>query len=445
MPLRNHTLYFCWGVGSLGTTAMIAAITFLGLYYLIEVLGLTPAVAGIVVFVGKALDFVAYPAMGAISDRTRSPWGRRRPYLLAGAVACGLAFILVFSLPLLPSLLLRSALAVGALAFYALALVIFFVPYMAQPADLIADPRARNSIMAYRSAFLMIGTLVGSALTTTLVGRFGGGADGYRGMSLIVGPLIALSMLVVFFGTAGAPNLVATASRPSIGSLRSIGDSRPFLVLTIINFLQFLGMAAGSGVILFYVTLVLKRPPQWLGLYGAAIIATSLAMMPLWLYVAARWGKPRTFGVAITGYTFVLMTWLLGAAQEPMGVFVLRAIGIGMFSGGLLVSSQSMVLDAIADDRRRSGIPREAMLMSLYALSEKIAGALGPLVVGFILSFTGFEAHPAPGMAMATTARLGLDVAMAWIMVFMTVASLGLLRLYRPAPEPSLSLTRAGL
>lgn len=433
MPLRNHPLYLCWGLGSLGTTAMIAAISFLGLYYLVEILGLAPAMAGAVVFVGKALDFVAYPVMGAISDRTRSRWGRRRPYLLLGAIGCGLAFVGVFSLPVLPSIALRSALAVGALSFYALALVIFFVPYMAQPADMLSDPRARNSIMAYRAGFLMLGTLVGSALTTLLVGHFGGGAAGYRGMSAVVGAIIGGSMLVTFFGTAGASAVATAPAVLSFRSLRSIADSRSFLLLTLINFLQFLGMAAGSAVILFYVTLILKRPSDWLGLYGGVIIATSLAMMPVWLFVAGRFGKPRTFAAAITGYTLVLVTWLLGSAHESVAQFALRAVGIGMFSGGLLVSSQSMVLDAIAEDRRRTGVQREAILMSLYALSEKVAGAMGPLLVGVILSATGFDPHPGPGATIAGGARVGLDIAMAWIMVAMTLVSLGLLRGYREA------------
>jgi GPH family glycoside/pentoside/hexuronide:cation symporter len=164
------------------------------------------------------------------------------------------------------------------------------------------------------------------------------------------------------------------------------------------------------------------------------IIATSIVLMPVWLFIARRLGKPRTFGAALTGYTLVMSSWLLGSDHESVPMFIVRAVGVGMFSGGLLISSQSMVLDAIAADRRRSGISREAMLMALYALSEKVAGAIGPLLVGLILSTFGFQPHQAANERLSSSAHLGLEIALVWMMVAVTIACLGLLRRYREVP-----------
>ena len=428
----RNILFLTWGIGSLGTTAMIASISFIALYYLIQVVGLSPALAGTVIFVGKAIDFVIYPLMGVVTDRTRSRWGRRRPYLQCGAIACALTFVMLYAIPPLPSSFATAAYAAVALALYAVALAVFFVPYMAQPADMTSEPRERNAIMAFRSLFLMIGTLVGSALIAMLVERFGGGRNGYRAMAFIVGAVILVSLITAFIGTASLPDHPAPISDPGfVRRLRSVWKSKAFVILVGIQFLQFVGTATGSAVILFFVTLVMHKSGDWLAIYGVAIIATAALTMRPWMTLIGGVGKKHAYRIAIVGYAVAMCTWLAAGPGESQTIFILRAALVGISAAGLLICGQSMVLDAVHEDSLQNAEGREGTLMALYAFGEKVAGALGPLVAGLLLAAYGFDPKAAAAGTINADTRLALEIGLVWIMVAVSAIIVGLLQYYR--------------
>ncbi len=90
-----------WGVGSLGSATLINGVTFLGLFYFTRILGMSPALAGGLLFAAKLFDIVTDPLMGVVSDRSNTRWGRRRPWLLAAALVSPAAFVMIFSAPAL--------------------------------------------------------------------------------------------------------------------------------------------------------------------------------------------------------------------------------------------------------------------------------------------------------------------------------------------------------
>ncbi len=408
---------------------MISSITFIALFYLVEVVGLAPALAGTVLFVSKLVDFVAYPLIGVISDRTRSRWGRRRPYLLVGAIACGLTYVLAFNLPESGEQWPTALYAMAVFGLYGLAIAIFFVPYMAQPAELTRSPDDRNTLMAFRTVFLMLGTLMGSALTVLLVERFGGGHGGYQTMSIVVALVIVASLLTTWVATRGSGS--GTLKPSSTGLLRglsSVRRSRPFLILVSAKFLHFFGMATGSATMLFFVTVVMQKSPNWLAVYGLGIIISSIIAMRGWVFLISRFGKRPIYMCSALLYATVLLSWLFAGPDETTAVFLIRAVAVGISSGGFFVAGQSMLLDAIHDDERRNHEAREGTLMALYAFAEKVAGALGPLAVGLLLGAFGFDsADP----SAATSARLPLEICLVWIMLGVTTLMLPLLMTYR--------------
>ena len=97
-----------WGIGSLGGTTLINGVTFLALFYLSSVLGMEPALAGGLLFGAKLFDIVTDPLMGVLSDRTRSRWGRRRPWLFVAAFVSAGSFVMLFSGPALQAVSSRS-------------------------------------------------------------------------------------------------------------------------------------------------------------------------------------------------------------------------------------------------------------------------------------------------------------------------------------------------
>ncbi len=137
-----------WAMGSMGTGVMIGALTGYGLYYMTNYLGIAAGLAGSLIGLSKFYDMISDPVMGQISDRTQSKWGRRRPYLLVGTIACPLTLLLLFHLPVLESGSLTITLLFLVLVLYATAFTSFNVPYFAMPAEMTSNYHERTVIMS---------------------------------------------------------------------------------------------------------------------------------------------------------------------------------------------------------------------------------------------------------------------------------------------------------
>ena len=151
-----------WGIGSMATATMLNAPTAMLLYVLVTLIKLDPFVVGSLIFAGKMLDVVTDPPIGALSDRTQTNLGRRRPWLLGSSFACGISFALLFNIPELGPT--ASYIYVGfALAVFAVAYTSFQVPYMAMPAEMTDNYHQRTKIMSWRVVFMSVGNLAGAA------------------------------------------------------------------------------------------------------------------------------------------------------------------------------------------------------------------------------------------------------------------------------------------
>ena len=193
-----------YAVGDLGNSAGPGTIVpFWYLYFLTDVARLDPALTGLSILVGKVWDAINDPLVGVLSDRTRSRWGRRRPYLLFGAVPFGVTFALLWIVPPIKNELLLAA-------YFALTYILFdtaftFVgcPYSALTPELSLDHDERTSLLTYR----MFVSIVAGLLTALLLGEiifpaFPDEEDtAFRAMGIVCGAIFVVPVLITFFGT----------------------------------------------------------------------------------------------------------------------------------------------------------------------------------------------------------------------------------------------------
>jgi GPH family glycoside/pentoside/hexuronide:cation symporter len=412
-----------WGIGSLGASTLINGVSFLALFFFTRVLGLEPALAGTLIFATRLFDIVTDPLMGLISDRADSRMGRRRPFLLAGAIVSAIAFAAIFNPPDRPGGVTIGWCAMALLT-YAGGYTLFIVPYLAMPAEMTSGYHERSRLMSTRVAFTSLGMLVAGALGPVLVGLLGGGRQGYAGMSLILAGLIGLSMLASYFGTRrarftqrveapmGLPQAIATAFQ-----------NRSFVWLLASKFMHLTGVSVTNASLLFVITVVLARPESAAGIFGVTAATGVMISMPAWLAASQRFGKRNTYLVAASLYVPVMLSWLLADPAEPVWLLALRGTAIGLLTGGLTLTAQAMLPDAIEHDARRTGLRREASLAAVYSAVEKTAAATGPLVLGLLLGGQSnldtaadtirYSAAVLPAIASALSAALllgyGLD------------------------------------
>ncbi len=413
------SLHLGWGVGSFGASTLINGVSFLALFYFTEQLGIAPAIAGSLLFLAKFYSIAADPLIGILSDRRRGPGSRRRPLLFVGALLAGSGFVALFHAPAIAGTWLIAWCA-GALLVYATGYSLYVIPYLAMPAEMTASQHERSRLMAARVVFASLGILAGGALAPALATAAGGGRSGYATMSLVLTAAIVATMLIAWAATAGARSSAwSEAGAGAREQLRRALANRPFAFLLGSKFLHLTGVSISNSALLYLLTLVLGRAEGAAALFGGAAVAGTLVSMPLWLALCRQIGKRNTYVCAVVAYVPITLTWLAADAAETDVMLALRGLAIGLATGGLTLTAQSMLPDAIAHDTERTGLHREGSFTAVYSATEKLAAALGPLVLGIVLSANVDAASavrnsaawlPAAASALSALALLGYSL-----------------------------------
>ena len=390
--------YVGYGAGQIGgqilrdTPALILPI------YMTTVLGLEAALAALVIMIAKVWVVIADPIAGVVSDRTNTRWGRRRPYILVGGLIASVCFVLLFFVPSLTGQLLLFAYMTVIYLILNTGYSMFSVPYLTLASEMSDNPEERTTIISFRSAALAIGLIIGGALAPKIIAwvtqELGGTPrEGYEWMALIVGSVIALSTLWVFFGTARAPQKLATeATLPLKEQLRVAWNNKPFVVLIVANIVQYIsaGIGYAGGFFFFAYSMrlgfdVFNVIPIWI----IIISVSSIASMPLLVWAANRFGKMTVYKWCLILYALSIQFYFLADAESMWIVWLISA-AIGLFNGGFILMSFSVLTDTINYDRLQSGISREGALSSVYSAVDKVGNALGSAIFLAFLSLIGF-------------------------------------------------------
>lgn len=427
---RPRNLHLGWGIGTLGASLLLNGFSFLVPFYLTTVLGIGAATAAGLMFAAKCWDIVFNPIVGVVSDRTETRWGRRRPFLLAGAFVAGISFAGLYALGLTE--LSQQLWFVGlVLAIVGTGYTLFNVPYMAMPAEMIDDYKDRTRMMSYRVFFIGIGTFLAGGLAQRVAEWYGGGARGYALMGLWFGAAILVFMAAAFFGTAGARFTTKEKVRtPFVEQMRTGLANKPFVALIGTKFLQLFGLFTNTATAIFVVKFVIgeENPGTYMLYFVAVAGLLQILTIPLWRHLAIRIEKQRTYIIATVLFCLVSLSWLLAGPDESLWVFCLRAAFKGTAAAGLLLMGQSMLPDAIEYDYRRTGLRREGIYSALYSFVEKVAAAIAPSVLLLVYAWVGFQSK-APVQSEA--AIQGIRIAAATLPCLYFALSIPCLLAYR--------------
>lgn len=376
-----------FGVGTVGVSIMLNAVTPYFPAFMSTVLGQSPALAGTLLTLSKLYDAVADILIGRLSDRTRSRWGRRRPYLLIGAVVSAGSFLMLFTPPKLDDFWLLVYMSLG-LIIYSTGYSLFNVPYMTMPSEMTDGYHERTRLLGYRMVFVSIGQVLSGAGTAALIQRGGGGAAGYELMGWVMALIIFGAMTAAFFGTAKARAIErshAPARLPG-GQVALLLKNRPFMLLATAKVFQFFGFSSVAVTGLLFLLNVVH-----VGYEGQATLALcqnvcTFLSLPFWVRAGRVIGKRNTYLIGVGLFVLGALVW---ANAEPgittLGI-VLRGIPSGIGAGAMLLMAISMLADTMAYDRRLTGLHREGLLSGIIAVLEKTSFALGAAVIGWMLS-----------------------------------------------------------
>jgi glycoside/pentoside/hexuronide:cation symporter, GPH family len=432
-----------WAAGSLATASVTNAMSLYALFFMTTVLALPAALAGSLLLVSKLYDAVTDPIMGVITDRTRHRLGRRRPYLIAGAIATAAAFAAFFNLAPAGSAL-TPWLALLALLLFSTAYTVYSVPYLAMPPDLAPSYDGRTRLMSYRVLFIMAGVLLGAAGAPALLQWLGSDAQGFGLLGLAMAAVVVLSGVVAFLGTARMPAETAvptervtlrTAIVAPWRDVRAVFGNAPFRVLTLVKLLQLAVLSVALACTPYFFSQVLRLPPAGIATFQLVFTGAGLLALPLLRMLIGRLGKKRAYQWLLLSYGLATLSWLAWQPGESSAVFYGRAVWIGVSSIGTLLCTLALLPDTMEYDRVVSGEAREGVMSGVFTLVEKVSGALGPFIIGVLLQSAGMISGAAPGIQQPASALEAVRLGMSVVPAVLTLACIPLLWFYDLPPE----------
>ncbi len=381
-----------FGVADLGGNLFFTAISFWALNYLTDTVGLKAGLAGVALAVGRLWDAFADPMIGLLSDRTRTRWGRRRPFMLFGAIPVGIVLGLFFSAP---HTTVQDQLFWWALLLFALLSTTFSlvnIPYGALTPELTTDYHERTSLNGFRFGFAILGTICGAALVQPILHFFPQNHEaGFHVVGIVFGLIVALSTLVTGLSVREKAIPAVVTGEPLWRSWLGVWKNQPFRVLLGAYTIHILGITFLSGSLVYMFKYVLHNEAgTTIGMLILMLVAA--VSIPFSVVFAKRWGKIKAYQLAmVLLLVAATLVWLLGerlGAGFVEGIMALAGVGLG-FS---YAPPYALLPDAIEVMARRKGKREEGAHYGLWNFSLKLAQMGAVAFSGLFLAWSGYVA-----------------------------------------------------
>jgi GPH family glycoside/pentoside/hexuronide:cation symporter len=406
IPLRQKSAYAAgMFVNNLQAAALPAMVVILNLG-----LGMNPFLVGLIAAIPRAFDAVSDPMVGYISDNTRTRWGRRRPYILVGAIFSGLVFALMWQLPEGQTESFYFWVFLGASILFFLTYTLYATPFVAFGYEMTADYHERTRLHTFANTFgqlvwLGVPWFYAIMANETL---FRDTVHGARTLAIFVGVTVAALGIVPAIvcrerqapapSTADARGILAStlALRRFITGIVITLRCKPFAKICAATFLVFNGYQLGFSFSLYVMIYYLfggddSRAGELLGWFGTVTAAATIVVILVTGWLATHIGKRRTFiltiSISLVGYALKWVGynpdhpyWLLCAAP-------LVAFGVG----SLFTLMGSMIADVCDYDELDTRQRREGVFGAIYWWMVKIGMALAGLLTGIMLNVSGFD------------------------------------------------------
>jgi glycoside/pentoside/hexuronide:cation symporter, GPH family len=382
-----------YGVGDLSFNIAYQTTALYLIFFFTDVFGIAAGAAGMIMFYSKIWDAAIDPAMGYITDRTKSRWGSKRPYILLGTVPLGITFMLLFYSPALTSENLKIAYGLVTFILFCTAITIVNVPYGALTADLTLDSNERAVVTGYRMTFAIVGALVAAGATLPVVGILGGGDQvlGFRHMSMAYAVLIMVVLLVTFFTVKERVSHPKEEVLSLVKSLKLIAGNRPFLILAAGTICHLTAVLTTAAVVNYYFKYNLKNEAM-IPVAFLCLFVTAIGFMPLFVKLSTKKSKKYAYNLGIGSFALVLiLLFFFGERNIYLTLFLFFLGAAGMATNWL--SAWSMVPDTVEYSEWKTGYRREGIIYGAFFFCQKFPAALAAFIVGIVLKHVGYVAN----------------------------------------------------
>lgn len=374
--------------------------SFLAVFYT-DVFGLPAAVAGTMLLVTKIIDAFTDPIVGALADRTRSRWGKFRPWVLLGALPMAAAGVLTFTTPDLEG----GAKTVYAYLTYSIMMLAYSVlstPYSSLSGVMTAHPQERNTLISLRFIAAFAGMTFVNKFTLPLVETLGQGDEqlGWQLTMALYGAIACLIFAVTFFTTRERIVPPPTQQTTPREDLQDLLGNRPWLILIGLAMVIMLTITLRGGSSYYYFTYYVQRPElisNYLAVQALAL-AAGAAITPLLTRFVDKTRLLVTLMVIVGGLS---IAFYFVPRDSITLMFVLNTL-ISLALGPKSPLAWSMYADSADYNEWRTGRRATAMTFSAATCAQKLGGALGSALMLWTLAAFGYVANEAQAHASQT-------------------------------------------
>jgi oligogalacturonide transporter len=380
---------FFFGFGDVYGGGVFNIINFFYAIFLTDVVKIPPVYASIIFLIGKIWDAITDPIMGYISDRTKSRWGRRRPYFLFGVPFIFLSFVMVWYPVSFESTFARFLYALFSYMFLNTVVTMVLIPYTAMSAEITLDYNERTAINSLRLMFSLLSSLLCAVLPMIIVKSIGDPKKGYLTMSIIFGTFFALPYLGVFAFTKEKNFKPATTKlnfKELIIEPLKIKTFRLYLGMFLF---AYLAIDTVSVIFPYYMKYYIGRPYFVSAVLGVLLI-TEIIFVPVYATIAGK--KSKNFA-----YIVGALVWMVGATitfffrpEWPSQMLLVVASLIGAGVSAVAVMPHTILGDVTDVAELKYSERREGNISSLATFLRKVASALVQALILLILGAVGY-------------------------------------------------------
>jgi GPH family glycoside/pentoside/hexuronide:cation symporter len=382
-----------FAVGDFGFNIVWQGTAMFLMYVYTDVFGIAPTVAGFIYMVALIWDAIFDPIVGVLADRTRTRWGRYRPWIFIGALPMALSYALAYWNPGLTGVALIAWVAFTH-CFLRTAYALSNIPFSSLQARVSSDSRERTTLAGMRMLGAGVGglsvALLGPAIVHSLSEDEG---QGYFLAGIIGGAITLCALLYVVFAIREPEEDLPVKKEAVAGDVgaffKQLIHNGPLAQIFIVLIVISLALTMFSKNILYYFKYVLEAPP---GAESLALIMTPVALIllvPVWVTLANRTSKRTAWMVASAFAAVGYASLYLNPVREVGITYALMAfVSIGSSGFGVLI--WSMLPDTVEWGEVKLGVRHEAKAFGFSAFAQKAALGLNALIVGVVLEAIGY-------------------------------------------------------
>ncbi len=386
--LKAKTKWF-YGIGDIGNATVNSAVQFFLMKFFTDAALILPALASSALLIGKIWDAINDPLFGWITDRTRSKYGKRRVYMLFGAIPLGISIALLWFVPMGLSQVMTFIWIAFTFILFDTLWTLTNVPYYALTSELTDDYDERSSLTVYRMALAVPAYLLGAALTPMIVGFFAVQRTGYGFIGIAYGALAALALLISASGLRERQNVVETKGEEN--PFKSIGkafSNKAFVYLCLVYFVVNISFAFAKTLMAYFIEYQLLMKDLISVAMGLMLVCVTIAL-PIWKKLSEKMDKGPAYAIGM-GMGAVALGLLFFLPHNPTWAIYPIMVLAGFGFAANWVFPWAMIADVSDFDRVKTGQYRSGMYYGVWGLATKISEALALAGVGWMLTGFGY-------------------------------------------------------